>query len=46
MYITIGTYYSFLMTVVLVGLESKQHNRQSFKNDNKYHLLYTYGCTS
>jgi hypothetical protein len=39
----IGNYY----TVVLVGLvQSNQDNRQSSKNNNKYQLLYTYGCTS
>jgi len=33
--------------VVLVGLEqSNQYNRQSSKKNNKYQLLYTYGCTS
>jgi len=41
---TIGTYYSFSMTVVLVGLEqSNQDNRESSKKNNKYQLLYTYG---
>ena len=47
----IGTYYSFRVTVFfLVGLElqfhSNQDNRQSSKKNNKYQLLYTYGCTS
>jgi len=30
--------------VVLVGLESIQDNIQSSKKNNKYQLLYTYGC--
>jgi hypothetical protein len=35
------------LSVVLVGLEqSNQENRQSSKKNNKYQLLYTYGCTS
>jgi len=36
------------LSVVLVGLEhqSNQDNRQSSKKNNKYQLLYTYGCTS
>jgi len=48
MYTTIGTYYSLKMTVCcLVWLEqSNQNNRQSSKKNNKYQLLYTYGCTS
>ena len=51
MYTTTGTYYSFRrLSVALVGLfqleQSNQHNRQSSKENNKYHLLYTYGCTS
>ena len=48
MYTTIGTYCYFYMTVVLVGLESNQYNRQLrvSKKNNKYQLLYTYGCTS
>ena len=37
MYTTIGTYYSFWMN---------QDNTQSSKKNNKYQLLYTYGCTS
>jgi len=41
---TIGTYYSFWMTVCFPG--SKQDKRQSSKKNNKYQLLYTYGCTS
>jgi len=35
-----------LLTFVLVGFQSNQHNRQSSKKNNKYQLLYTYGCTS
>jgi len=44
----IGTYYSFKMSVVLLGLfQSNQDNRQSSKNsNNKYQFLYTYSCTS
>jgi hypothetical protein len=42
MYTTIGSYYTFSMTVVLVGL----HNSLSSKKNNKYQLLHTYGCTS
>ena len=36
MYTTIGTYYSFFMTVCCPGLD----NRQSSKNNNKYQFLY------
>ena len=48
---TIGTYYSLQMTVCCpdwIGTEfqSIQDNRQSSKVNNKYQLLYTYGCTS
>jgi hypothetical protein len=32
--------------VVLDGLESIQSDRQSSKKNNKYQMLYTYGCTS
>ena len=33
-------------SVVLFGLfQSKQDNRESSKKNNKYQLLYTYGCT-
>ena len=36
-----------IIFIVLVGLEqSNQDNRQSSKKNNKYQLLYTYGCTS
>jgi hypothetical protein len=35
------------MSIVVVGLEQSNHdNRQSYKKNNKYQLLYTYGCTS
>jgi len=36
------------ISVVLVGVElkSNQDNRQSSKKNNKYQLLYTYGCIS
>jgi len=48
MYTTVGTYYSFFrrLSVVLVGLELKEDNRESSKKNNRYQLLYTYGCTS
>ena len=36
----------FLDDCLLSWLESNQHNRQSSKKNNKYQLLYTYGCTS
>jgi hypothetical protein len=36
-----------ILSVVLVGLEQyNQDNRQSYKKNNTYKLLYTYGCTS
>jgi len=38
MYTKIGTYYSFYM----IGWTTDSH----LKKDNKYQLLYTYGCTS
>jgi len=35
------------MSFVLAGLfQSNQDNRQSSEKNNKYHFLYTYGCTS
>jgi len=35
------------LSVTLVGLEqSNQDNRQSWKKNNKFQLLCTYGCTS
>ena len=40
--LVIGNYYSFQMSVFLVGL----NKRQSSEENNKYQLLYTYGCTS
>jgi hypothetical protein len=35
-----------LLSVVVFGLESNQDSRHSSKKNNKYQLLYTYGCTS
>jgi len=35
-----------VLSVVLVGSESNQDNRQSSKKNNKYKLLYIYGCNS
>jgi len=29
-----------------IGFQSNQDNRQSSKKNNKYQLLYTYGCTT
>jgi len=38
---------STILSVVLVGLEQyNQHNRRSSTKNNKYQLLYIYGCTS
>ena len=31
---------------LLVGFQTNQDNRQSSKKNNKYQLLYTYGCTT
>ena len=45
MYTTFGTYYSFWMTACCPSC-SIQPGQQSSKKNNKYHLLYTYGCTS
>jgi hypothetical protein len=36
----------FLDDCLLSWMESIQDNRQSSKKNNKYQLLYTYGCTS
>ena len=44
MYTTIGTYYSFQMTVCRPGWIGA--DGQSSKKNNKYQLLYKYGCTS
>jgi len=40
MYTTFGTYYS------VVCCPGSQDNRQSSKKNNKYQMLYTYGCNS
>ena len=49
MYTTVGTYYSFQMTVVMVGLFQSNHdNRQSSKNRIIFFPLsscITFGCT-
>jgi len=49
MYATIGTYYSFEMTVCCpgsIGIESNQDNSQSSKKNNRYQLLHTNGFSS
>ena len=43
---TIGTYYCLGPGWIGTAFQSNQDNRQSSKNNNKYQLLYTYGCTS
>jgi hypothetical protein len=32
--------------LLVLGFQSNQHNRQSSEKNNKYQMLYTYGCSS
>jgi len=45
MYTTTGTYYSFQM-IVCCPESGPGPGQQLSKKNNKYLLLYTYGCTS